>query len=68
MFESALAQFRVALSIGFGRPFSFRSLERVVAGLRASRREFGDMAHKTEIMGPAMDAETIGEVHALRKS
>jgi phenylacetate-coenzyme A ligase PaaK-like adenylate-forming protein len=66
MIESALAQLRVALSIGFGRPFSVRALERMVAGLKASRREFGDVAHKTEIMGPAMDAETIGEVHARR--
>lgn len=66
MIESALAQLRLALSVGFGRPFSVRSLERVVAGLKASRREFGDVADRGEVIGPAMDAETIGEVHARR--
>lgn len=66
MIESAIAQLRVALSIGFGRPFSVRSLERVVAGLKASRHEFGGIAHKAEVMGPAMDAETITEVHTRR--
>ena len=66
MIESALAQLRLAMSVGFGRPFSVRALERVVAGLKASRHEFGDVANKAEVMGPAMDAETIGEVHARR--
>ena len=66
MIESALAQLRLAMSVGFGRPFSVRSLERVVAGLKSSRREFGEITHKTEVMGPAMDAETIGEVHMRR--
>jgi phenylacetate-coenzyme A ligase PaaK-like adenylate-forming protein len=66
MIESALAQLRVALSIGFGRPLSTRALERMVEGLKASQREFGIVARSLEVMGPAMDVETINEVHARR--
>lgn len=66
MIESALAQLRLALSIGFGRPFSARALERVVAGLKASRREFGVVARAAEVLGPALDAETIDDVQSRR--
>lgn len=66
MIDSAIAQSRVALSIAFGRPMPVGALEQVVAGLRAAKREFGAVAAASDMMGPALDAETVADVHRRR--
>ena len=41
MFAAAIAQLRFAVSVGFGRRFDHRALERLADALEASRNEFG---------------------------
>src|SRR5437762_2957146 len=60
MLETAFAQLRFVASVAFGLPFSARSLDRLVDGLLATRREFGAIGVEgAELLGgPALDEET----------
>ncbi len=60
MFETALAQLRLAASILFAVPFSPKSLERLVEGMRQTRDEFGPFSAgaKELVTGPVLDEDT----------
>src|SRR5258708_37063950 len=60
MLETALAQMRFAASLVFGMRFSPRSLEQLVASLRATQHEFGTIGSEgaTLLGGPTLDEET----------
>jgi phenylacetate-coenzyme A ligase PaaK-like adenylate-forming protein len=60
MIELTLAQWRFAASLVLGIPFSTRSLDRLIEGLQATRREFGAVgaAGGELLRGPALDDET----------
>ncbi len=68
MLETAFAQLRFAASVVFGLPFSTRSLDRLVDGLLATRREFGMIgAEGAELLaGPALDETTRREMQTRR--
>jgi phenylacetate-CoA ligase len=60
MLETALAQLRFAASLVFGTRFSLRSLERLIASLRDTQREFGAIGSEGAALlgGPTLDDET----------
>lgn len=60
MLETALAQIRLAFSVGFGQPFSLRSLDRLLAAMQETQEEFGALALKGEelVSGPPLDEAT----------
>ena len=68
MFTAALAQLLFAMSVGFGRPFSAWSLERLVEAMKETEREFGAIdAEGVELLsGPALDEETRREAQLRR--
>lgn len=68
MFETALAQLRHAMSVGFGRPFSAWSLDRLIEAIKETEREFGAIdAEGAELMGsPTLDEETRREAQLRR--
>lgn len=67
MLESVFAQVRLAASLMFGLPFSARSLDRLVEGLLATRREFGALAADDELVaGPALDEATRRDMQLRR--
>src|SRR5215211_8940096 len=68
MLETAFAQIRFAASLAFGLPFSARSLDRIVDGLLATRREFGTIdAEGAELLsGPTLDEATRRDVQLRR--
>jgi phenylacetate-coenzyme A ligase PaaK-like adenylate-forming protein len=68
MLEASLAQLRFAVSIVFGMRFSPRSLERLVASLRATRSEFGAIGSEGAVLlgGPTLDEETRREMQLRR--
>jgi phenylacetate-CoA ligase len=67
MIESVFAQVRLAASLLFGLPFSARSLDQLVDGLLATRREFGPLASADELLaGPTLDEETRGDMQLRR--
>ncbi len=68
MFGTALAQLRFGASVAFGLPFAQWSLDWLIDGLLATRREFGAIgAEGAEMMsGPEMDDEMRRDMHARR--
>jgi phenylacetate-coenzyme A ligase PaaK-like adenylate-forming protein len=60
MLEAGFAQLRFAASILFGARFSLHSLERLIASLQATQREFGIVREEgRELLGsPQLDEET----------
>jgi hypothetical protein len=60
--ETAVAQLRFALSLGFGRPFHTPSLDHLIDALRETQHEFGAGAIGAEgaemLGGPALDEAT----------
>jgi phenylacetate-coenzyme A ligase PaaK-like adenylate-forming protein len=52
MFETAMAQLRLAVSLVLGVPFDLKGLDRLVDALRETRREFGPL--------PSVDPELLG--------
>ena len=56
MIEAAFSQFRFALSLLLGTRFSTRSLDRLVASLRETKREFGVKALQ---QGPLLDGPEL---------
>jgi phenylacetate-coenzyme A ligase PaaK-like adenylate-forming protein len=60
MFDTAIAQLRLGLSLGFGVPFHVRSFERVVAAMRDTIEEYGSLGADAAglLAGPPLDAET----------
>lgn len=60
MFDAGFAQLRFAASILFGTRFSLRSLDRLIAALQATEREFGVLgAEGRDLLGsPQLDEET----------
>jgi phenylacetate-CoA ligase len=68
VFETALAQLRLAASVGFGRPFAKWSLDRLIDAMSETKREFGAIGTEgAELMGgPRLDEETSREVQLRR--
>jgi phenylacetate-CoA ligase len=68
MIETALAQLRFATSMLFGRPFSLRSLDRIIDAMLDTYCEFGSIGSegKEMLQGPALDEETRREVQLRR--
>src|SRR5215217_21741 len=68
MFATAVAQLRFAMSVGFGRPFSAWSLERLIKAIKETEREFGSIeAEGVELLsGPTLDEETRREAQLRR--
>lgn len=68
MLETAAAQLRFGASIAFGLPFSVRSLERLVAAMRATQDEFGAVGQEADelLSGPRLDEDTRHEVQVRR--
>lgn len=60
MLEMALAQLQIASSVLLARPFSERAIDRLIAGLLATRKEFGAFsAQAIELAaGPIVDADS----------
>ena len=60
MIETAAAQLRLGASLVFGRPFSTRSLDRLVESIQATIREFGSVGDEAgELLGPALDDDAL---------
>ena len=68
MLDVAAAQFRYTLSLLFGWRFSVRSLERMLAALRETQREFGTVGKQgSEVVdGPALDAASRHRIQLHR--
>ncbi len=68
MIEAAFSQLRFALSLVLGTRFSTRSLDRLVAALRETKREFGVSALQKDPLldGPELTDETRQQVQWQR--
>lgn len=68
MFGTALAQLRFGASVAFGLPFAPWSLDWLIDGLLATRREFGGLeADGGEILdGPDLDADMLRDLQTRR--
>jgi phenylacetate-CoA ligase len=69
MFKTALAQLRIAASVGLGRPFSKWSLDHLVDAIKETRREFGSIVAEEgagHLGGPVLDEEARSELHLRR--
>ena len=68
MIEAAFSQLRFALSLVTGTRFSTRSLDRLVAALRETKREFGVSALQKDpvLAGPELTDETRQQVQWQR--
>src|SRR5688572_27123353 len=67
MLEVAFAQLRFAASLLFGVRFHQPSLERLVAALKETRREFGEVSSAAELVGPPeLDSHTLRAVQERR--
>src|SRR5579859_1667679 len=68
MIEAAFSQLRFALSLVLGTRFSTRSLDRLVAALRETKREFGASALQKDPLldGPELTDETRQQVQWQR--
>src|SRR4051794_32983770 len=60
MFDTAVAQIRLATALSLGRPFKVRNLERVVAAMRDTLEEFGALGLEASelLKGPPLDDDT----------
>jgi phenylacetate-CoA ligase len=69
VFKTALAQLRIAASVGFGRPFSRWSLDHVIDAIKETKREFGTIEAEDDashLGGPVLDEDTRRELHLRR--
>ena len=68
MLETAVAQLQFASSIVLARPFSLHALDRLVDGLLATRREFGELDRQANelVNGPVLDADSRRAVQMRR--
>jgi len=68
MIETAFAQLRFAASVLFGIRFSPRSLDRIIDGMLASRREFGTLGEDARELttGPVLDEESRRDMQLRR--
>ena len=68
MLEAGFAQMRFAASILFGTRFSLRSLDRLIASLQATQREFGilDSEGRNLLGSPHLDEQTRRAMHLRR--
>ncbi|HWC26351.1 MAG TPA: AMP-binding protein [Solirubrobacteraceae bacterium] len=68
MLDTALAQLRFAASLAFGAPFHVRSMERIVAAMRATRDEFGALGSDANelLAGPQLDDDTRRDIQLRR--
>lgn len=68
MLGTALAQLRFALSMGFGRPFSAWSLDRLIDSVIDTKREFGTVTDEGSTLfgGPILDDEARRELQLRR--
>lgn len=68
MFGTALAQLRFGASIAFGLPFAHWSLDWLIDGLLATRREFGAIGAEGAQMldGPDLDADMLRDLQTRR--
>jgi phenylacetate-CoA ligase len=68
MLLAAVAQLRLAASVGFGVPFALWSLDRLVESLLATRREFGAVATEEgdPLAGATLDDATRREMQLRR--
>lgn len=68
MLETAVAQLRFGASLAFGSPFHLRSMERIVAAMRATREEFGSLGSDAGdlLAGPRLDDDMRREIQLRR--
>jgi phenylacetate-CoA ligase len=68
MFETAIAQLRFGASVVSGRRLHPRSVERIVAAMRETHREFGSLGSDVDelLAGPSLDKETREAMQARR--
>jgi hypothetical protein len=69
VFKTALAQLRIAASVGLGRPFAQWSLDHLIDAIKETRREFGAIDVEdggSQPGGPVLDEETRRELHLPR--
>jgi phenylacetate-CoA ligase len=69
VFKTALAQLRIAASVGLGRSFSQSSLDHVIDSIKETRREFGALELEEgvgHLGGPVLDEEARHELHLRR--
>lgn len=68
MIDTAIAQLRFAYSLVTGKPFAPWSLDWLIAAMRASQQEFGDLGQASAewLTPPQLDAETARTL-ALRR-
>jgi len=68
MFDVAVAQLRYAFSLLFGIRFSVRSLERLIAALRETEREFGPLGTdgRDALEGPVLDPDSRRSIQLQR--
>jgi phenylacetate-CoA ligase len=69
VFKTALAQLRIAASVGLGRPFTQWSLEHLIDTIKETKREFGTIEAEeagSHLGGPVLDEEARRELHLRR--
>jgi phenylacetate-CoA ligase len=67
--KTALAQLRIAASLGLGRSFPLSALDHVVDAMKETRREFGAIEAEegtSHLGGPVLDEEARLELHLRR--
>jgi hypothetical protein len=69
VFKTALAQLRIAVSVGLGKPFSRSALDHLIDAIKETRREFGAIEAEEgagHLGGPVLDEEARRELHLRR--
>jgi len=69
VFKTALAQLRIAASVGLGRPFAQWSLDHLIDAIKETKREFGTIEVEeggSHLGGPELDEEARRELHLRR--
>jgi phenylacetate-CoA ligase len=69
VFKTALAQLRIAASVGLGKPFAQWSLEHLIDATKETKLEFGSIGAEegaSHLGGPVFDEETRRELHLRR--
>jgi phenylacetate-CoA ligase len=67
--KTALAQLKIAASLGLGRPFPLAALDHLVEAMKETRREFGAIETEegaSHLGGPVLDEESRHELHLRR--
>jgi phenylacetate-CoA ligase len=69
VFKTAVAQLRIAASVGLGRPFAQWSLDHLIDAMKETKREFGAIDAEeggSHLGGPVFDEETRRELQLRR--